>query len=114
MHSILKIAKQAIANGCINSTEIQQLQNLLKHSNSQEDVNALMELHQAVVTGHVKQTSDQRKAAMKKHNRGIVKMKLVCQTTFAAVIVGTIVFALPKSEQSTLDNSVRTMDIWQQ
>lgn len=114
MRSIIKIVKQAIATGCISRVEIQQLQNLLKYSHYQEDVDALMELHQAVVTGNVRQVNEYKKPAMKKYNRGIVKMKLVCQTTFAAVIVGTIVFAVPKSEQSFLNNDVKTMDVWQQ
>lgn len=114
MRSIFKIVKQAIDTGCISNMEIQQLQNLLKYSHYEEDMDALMELHQAVVTGSVRQVNEHKKPAMKKHHRGIVKMKLVCQTTFAAVIVGTIVFAMPKSEQSVLNNEVRTMDVWQQ
>ncbi len=114
MRSILKIVKQAIATGYISSVEVLQLQNLLKYSHYQEDVDALMELHQAVVTERVRQINEDKKPVMKKHHRGIVKMKLVCQTTFAAVIVGTIVFAVPKSDQSVLNNDVTTMDIWQQ
>ncbi|BAZ38169.1 hypothetical protein NIES4101_41050 [Calothrix sp. NIES-4101] len=120
MASIRQIVRSAIAVGYISNAGIQQLHNLLKLDYEPEDIEALMSLHQAVVTGRVRQLANQSsQPSFKPTRRGIVKMKLICQTTFAAVIVGTVVFAMPKNSQPTmfigeLDNDMQTMDIWQQ
>ncbi len=116
MASIREIAQSAIANGFLSDTCIKQLKNLLKFGYDQEDIDALMRLHEAVVTGRVQEKSAMgQKPLSKKNPRGIVKMKLVCQTTFAAVIFGTIVFAVPKNvEQVILTNDMTTsVDFWQ-
>ncbi|MBF2064467.1 MAG: hypothetical protein IGS39_08605 [Calothrix sp. C42_A2020_038] len=113
MDSIPEIVNQAITTGNLSNNAIQKLRDLLKLRYYEEDIDALMLLHHAVVTGRVQHKNEQNQRNMKKNYRGIVKMKLVCQTTFAAVIVGTIVFAMPKSEQSVFSNEVTTVDIWQ-
>jgi hypothetical protein len=114
MASIREIAELAIANGFLSNTSIQHLKYLLKFDCEQEDMDALMRLHEAVVTGRVQDKSAiDGKPQSKKNPRGIVKMKLVCQTTFAAVIFGTIVFAVPKNaEQVILANDITaTVDV---
>ncbi|NJL60970.1 MAG: hypothetical protein HC903_02935 [Methylacidiphilales bacterium] len=117
MASIREIVRSAIASGYISNAGIQLLRDLLKFDYEPEDIEALMRLNQAVVTGRVRQVANEsHKSSFKPTRRGIVKMKLVCQTTFAAVIVGTIVFAIPKnSQQAVFNNDVNTMeiDIWQ-
>jgi hypothetical protein len=118
MASIREIVRSAIAYGYISNAGIKQLRDLLKFDYEPEDIEALMRLHQAVVTGRVRQLANESpKSSFKPTRRGIVKMKLICQTTFAAVIVGTIVFAMPKtSQQAILNGDFNTveMDIWQQ
>jgi hypothetical protein len=118
MASIREIVRSAIAYGYISNAGIQQLRDLLKFDYEPEDIEALMRLHQAVVTGRVRQLANESpKSNFKPTRRGIVKMKLICQTTFAAVIVGTIVFAMPKTSQQALlngDFNTVEMDIWQQ
>jgi hypothetical protein len=117
MASIRKIVRSAIASGYISNAKIQLLRDLLKFDYEPEDIEALMILHQAVVTGRVRQLANESpKSNFKPTRRGIVKMKLVCQTTFAAVIVGTIVFAMPKTSQQAIfsgDFKTMEMDIWQ-
>jgi hypothetical protein len=117
MASIREIVRSAIAYGYISNAGIRLLQDLLKLDPEPEDIEALMKLHQAVVTGRVRQLGNKsNKPSFKPTRRGIVKMKLVCQTTFVAVIVGTIVFAMPKnSQQAILNGNFNTMeiDIWQ-
>lgn len=116
MASIHEIVSNVIATGTLSDVTIQQLRNLLKLEYKQEDIDALLQLHQAVVAGKVKHESlPENKPNLNKSRRGIVKMKLVCQTTFAAVIIGTVVLAMPKSpEQAVLNTDINTMDIWQQ
>jgi hypothetical protein len=114
MYSISEIVNQAITIGYLSNKAIQELRDMLKFGYYEEDIDALMQLHHAVVTGLVQQKTEHKKPSIKKNHRGIVKMKLVCQTTFAAVIVGTIVFAMPKTPQSVLSNEITTVDIWQQ
>jgi hypothetical protein len=123
MASIREIVRSAIAYGYISNAGIRLLQDLLKLDPEPEDIEALMKLHQAVVTGRVRQLGNEsNQPSFKPTRRGIVKMKLVCQTTFVAVIVGTIVFAMPKNSQQTLfsnelnnqlNTDVNKMDIWQ-
>lgn len=116
MASIREIVRLAIVNGFLSNTSIQHLKNLLKFDCKQEDIDALMQLHEAVVTGRVQgKSAIDGKPQSKKNPKGIVKMKLVCQTTFAAVVFGTIVFAVPKNaEQVILTNDMTTsVDVWQ-
>ena len=115
MASIREIVNLSIANGFLSNTSIQHLKNLLKFDCEQEDIDALMRLHEAVVTGRVQEElAVDRKPQSKKNPRGIVKMKLVCQTTFATVIFATIVFAVPKNvEQAIFTNDITNVDIWQ-
>lgn len=115
MASIREIVNLSIANGFLSDTSIQHLKNLLKFDCEQEDIDALMRLHEAVVTGRVQgKSAIDGKPQSNKNPRGIVKMKLVCQTTFAAVIFATIVFAVPKNaEQAIFTNDITNVDIWQ-
>jgi hypothetical protein len=108
MASIREIADLAIAIGFLSNKSIQDIKNLLKCNYEQEDIDALIRLHEAVVNGRVQEKSAmEAKPQLKKNPRGIVKMKLVCQTTFAAVIFATIVFAVPKhAEQIILNNEI--------
>ncbi len=95
MALISEIVRKAITTGYLSIATVEWLQKLLETGYEPEDVAALMRLHQAVVTGRVK---DKPKALnssqIQKSNRGIVKMKLIYQQTSVAVSLGTIVFAL--------------------
>ncbi len=114
MVSIREIVDLAIATGFLSNTGIEQIKKRLKLDYQQADIDALMRLHQAVVNGRIQKKSPSDETQSKKNSRGIVKMKLVCQTTFAAVIYGTIVFAVPQSpKQAIFGNEITTMDVSQ-
>ncbi|KAF3884046.1 MULTISPECIES: hypothetical protein [Nostocales] len=95
MPLISELVRKAITSGYLSIATVNRLQKLLETGYESEDVDALMRLHQAVVTGRVtdKPTIVNSSQTLKNH-RGIVKMKLIYQQTSVAVSLGTIVFAL--------------------
>jgi hypothetical protein len=98
MALIREIVQQAIKTGYLSDTAVEQLHQLLKTEYEEEDVDALMRLHQATVTGRVQQKlRDEKKLTPATTKRNIVKMKLVYQTTVGVLVLATIVFATPKN-----------------
>ena len=103
MALIREIVQQAIKTGYLTDAAVEQLHQLLKTEYKEEDVDALMRLHQATVTGQVQQKPrDEKSLIPAKSKRNIVKMKLVYQTTVGVVVLATIVFATPKNLEKTV------------
>jgi hypothetical protein len=106
MASIREIVQEAITTGYLSLAAVKQLHQMLEKEYEDEDLDALMSLHQAAADGKVRQELNEAKSlpSVKKKpgKRGIVKMKLVCETAFASAIVATIVFALPKNSDISL------------
>jgi hypothetical protein len=112
MALIREIVQQAIKTGYLSDTAVEQLRQLLKTEYQEEDVDALMRLHQATVTGRVQQKPrDEKSLTSPQSKRNIVKMKLVYQTTVGVLVLATIVFATPKKlEKSVITaNSITSL-----
>ena len=106
MASIRDIVQEAITTGYLSLAAVKQLHQMLEKEYEDEDLDALMTLHQAAVDGKVRQELNENKSVPSPKNKqrkhGIVKMKLVCETAFASAIVATIVFAMPKNSDISL------------
>ncbi len=101
---IRDIVQQALSTGSLSIPADEQLQQLLQTEFEEKDIDALMLLQEAVQEGRVKKESSKEKSPHRssKNKRGIVKMKLLCPSAIGVLVLGTIVFALPKNA----DNSV--------
>jgi hypothetical protein len=98
---IRDIVQQALTTGSLSIPADEQLQQLLQTEFEEKDIDALMLLQEAVQEGRVKKEYRNRKSDRPaKNKRGIVKMKLLCPSAVGVLVLGTIVFALPKSAES--------------
>jgi hypothetical protein len=110
MALIREIVQQALTTGYLSLAAEDKLHQLVQVEFEEEDIDALMRLEQAAIAGTIKKESQPLKpSSPRKREKGIVKMKLVCQTAFASAIVATIVFALPKNpDQGILSPNVNS------
>ena len=102
---IRDIVQQALSTGSLSIWADEQLQLLQKDEYEYEDkdIDALMILTEAVESGRVKKEGVKQKTPAKpKRKHDIVKMKLVCPSAIGALVLATIVFAVPKSDNSVL------------
>lgn len=101
---IRDIVQQALSTGSLSIWADEQLQLLQEeYEYEDKDIDALMILTEAVESGRVKKEGVKQKTSPKpKRKRDIVKMKLVCPSAIGALVLATIVFAVPKSDNSVL------------
>jgi mannose/fructose/N-acetylgalactosamine-specific phosphotransferase system component IIB len=100
---IRDIVKSALRTGYLSLDSQEHLDKLLQGEFEEQDIDALMMLDEAVNSGRVRKESAKAKSPVKtKAKKGVVKMKLVCESAFASVIVATIVFAVPNKPQTAL------------
>jgi hypothetical protein len=98
---IRDIVQQALTTGSLSISADEQLQQLLQTEFEEKDIDALMLLQEAVQSGRVrKEYRNQKSDRPAKNKRGIVKMKLLCPSAVGVLVLGTIVFALPKNAES--------------
>ncbi|NEU71325.1 hypothetical protein PI95_001675 [Hassallia byssoidea VB512170] len=100
---IRDIVQQALNTGSLSIPADEQLQQLLQTEFEEKDIDALMLLQEAVQSGRVRKEyrnpySD--RPTKNKNKRGIIKMKLLCPSAVGVLVLGTIVFALPKDAES--------------
>lgn len=98
---IRDIVQQALSTGSLSIPADEQLQQLLQTEFEEKDIDALMLLQEAVQSGRVrKEYRNQKSDRPTKNKRGIIKMKLLCPSAVGILVLGTIVFALPKGAES--------------
>lgn len=98
---IRDIVQQALSTGSLSIPADEQLQQLLQTEFEEKDIDALMLLQEAVQSGRVrKEYRNQKSDRPAKNKRGIIKMKLLCPSAVGILVLGTIVFALPKDAES--------------
>ncbi|MBW4479202.1 MAG: hypothetical protein KME54_20685 [Tolypothrix brevis GSE-NOS-MK-07-07A] len=98
---IRDIVQQALNTGSLSIPADEQLQQLLQTEFEEKDIDALMLLQEAVQSGRVrKECRNQKSDRPTKNKRRIIKMKLLCPSAVGILVLGTIVFALPKGAES--------------
>jgi len=98
---IRDIVQQALITGSLSISADEQLQQLLQTEFEEKDIDALMLLQEAVQSGRVRKEYRNRYSDRPtKNKRGIIKMKLLCPSAVGILVLGTIVFALPKGAES--------------
>jgi hypothetical protein len=98
---IRDIVQQALNTGSLSIPADEQLQQLLQTEFEEKDIDALMLLQEAVQSGRVRKECRNRYSDRPtKNKRGIIKMKLLCPSAVGILVLGTIVFALPKGAES--------------
>ncbi|MBW4570242.1 MAG: hypothetical protein KME31_20095 [Tolypothrix carrinoi HA7290-LM1] len=98
---IRDIVQQALNTGSLSIPADEQLQQLLQTEFEEKDIDALMLLQEAVQSGRVrKEYRNPKSDRPTKNKRGIIKMKLLCPSAVGVLVLGTVVFALPKGGES--------------
>jgi hypothetical protein len=97
---IRDIVQQALFTGSLSIPADEHLQQLLQTEFEEKDIDALMLLQEAVQSGRVrKEYRNRHSDRPTKNKRGIIKMKLLCPSAVGILVLGTIVFALPKDAE---------------